>query len=236
MVNKCHGRLQTMLPTPCCLLCGGPASDASQLCTSCLRDLPWTGMACMLCGKTLSFNSICGECLRKAPIFSQTIVPLRYAYPVDFLIQRLKFSRQLDIARTLAQLLAGAVGRQALPQCIVPVPMHEGRLRQRGFNQATEIARHLGSKFGIPLDQAICHRVAPTPPQSSLTARARRRNVRGAFVVKRMPAGVNHVAIVDDVVTTGATVEEVAKILRKAGVGRIEVWACARTESRGSRR
>jgi len=159
---------------------------------------------------------------------------LRYAYPVNHLIQRLKFAQQLEIARTLAGLLAEAIDERGRPECLVPVPMHRARLRARGFNQATEIARRLGAHTGIPVEHDICVRVAPTVPQSTLPARARRRNVRGVFEVRRLPLGVHHVAIVDDVVTTGATVREMAGVLRKAGVGKVEVWACARTDARGS--
>lgn len=236
MVNKYYEWLRSLLPPPRCLLCEDVAPDAAQLCRRCLADLPWIGSACKICSKPLSIESICGECLQKSPVYSRAFVPLRYAYPVDHLIQRLKFSEQLAIAGTLSAVLAGAVGRDVLPQLLVPVPMHKHKLRERGFNQATEIARHLSDRTGVPLNQTMCLRLTSTPPQSSLKARARRRNVRGVFGISHMPRGTHHVAIVDDVVTTGATVEEMARVLRKAGVSRIDVWACARTETKGWRR
>lgn len=150
------------------------------------------------------------------------------------MVQSLKFSGRLELARSLAALLGEVLDPQSLPQCLVPVPLHRRRLRARGFNQAAEIARHLARRTGVPLAQSLCFRCRPSVAQSSLPARARRRNVRGAFAAGNVPAGLHHVAIVDDVVTTGATVLEVARTLRRAGIEEIEVWACARTVQAGS--
>jgi ComF family protein len=111
---------------------------------------------------------------------------------------------------------------------LVPVPLHPGRLAERGYNQALEIARVLGGGLDLPLDSRCCHRVAATPPQAGLDEVARRRNIRGAFAV-HSPLPWSRVAIVDDVVTTGSTVSELARVLRRAGVREIEVWAAART-------
>ena len=229
MVNNFRSWSQILQTKPRCLLCGGIASASTQLCARCEEDLPWITHACLICSKPLPMEAICGECQKKTPIYMRSRIALRYAYPIDQMIQRLKFSQQLDIACALASLLATVLDPSSLPQCLIPVPMHRHRLRERGFNQATEIARHLSRRTGIALAQDLCRRARATPAQSGLAARTRRRNVRGAFEADTATAGLRHVAIVDDVVTTGATVSEVAKALRKAGIEEIEVWACART-------
>lgn len=234
MVNRRRYWIQVVGPTPQCLLCDAEGSPGSQLCRPCLTDLPWIGHACQTCAKPIESGDICGECQRTAFNFSKAFIPLRYAFPVDRMVQSLKFSGRLELARSLAALLGEVLDPQSLPQCLVPVPLHRRRLRARGFNQAAEIARHLARRTGVPLAQSLCFRCRPSVAQSSLPARARRRNVRGAFAAGNVPAGLHHVAIVDDVVTTGATVLEVARTLRRAGIEEIEVWACARTVQAGS--
>jgi ComF family protein len=148
----------------------------------------------------------------------------------------LKFHRRLEAAPLLGALLAGAVMRsgEPLPELIVPVPMSHARLRQRGYNQALELARPVSRQLGIPLDWQSCRRARHTPAQTSLKARERRKNMRGAFVVQRgLPS---HVAILDDVITTGATATELALALKRSGVARVEVWACARAGEGGESR
>ncbi|MGC9457033.1 MAG: ComF family protein [Halothiobacillaceae bacterium] len=157
-------------------------------------------------------------------------MPLRYEGLVRLLVQRLKFSGDLAAARPLVESLQAAVasGRddQPLPDALLPVPLHPRRLAERGFNQAERLARPLSKQLGVPLSLNSLRRGVATAAQSQLDARARRRNVRGAFAVcGPVP---DHVAIVDDVVTTGSTVSEIARILRRAGCKRIEVWAAAR--------
>lgn len=202
---------------------------------ACRHDLPWIRTGCKLCGKPLPIDSICGECQQKAPIYAQSRIAFGYAYPVNLLIQRLKFSHRLDIASSLAALLAAVLDDTSWPEYLVPVPMHRSRLRERGYNQAGEIARCLSRLLGIPLAQDCCRRIRHTAAQSGLPAQRRRGNVRGAFRIGEMPTALHHVAIVDDVVTTGATVSELARTLRGAGVEKIEVWACARTGRSGGR-
>lgn len=153
----------------------------------------------------------------------------RYAWPADHLIQKLKFNAQLHLARLLGEHLAEHVARHVTqpPQVILPVPLHRTRLRARGFNQALELARPIARRLGIALDYRSGARVRATAAQSLLPAAQRRRNIKGAFQVTQ-PLAARHVAIVDDVMTTGHTVEEFASTLRKAGVEKIEVWVLAR--------
>ena len=151
-----------------------------------------------------------------------------YAPPQDYLLQQLKFHRKLELVPLMADFLVESIRQRdgELPQLLLPVPMHRRRLRQRGYNQALELARELSRRLDIPVDWRRCRRQRHTVAQTSLQGRERRTNLRGAFVVSG--ALPSHVAIVDDVVTTGATVQEFARTLHRAGVDIVEVWACAR--------
>lgn len=215
-----------------CVLCDAPAS--SDFCSGCLADLPALGRCCALCALPLIHESpenlICGACQRRPPPVQRSIAPCIYAPPLDRLIQQFKFHRRLDLVRPLARLMIERLkgdGR-AIPQLLVPVPLHPQRLRQRGFNQARELARRIGRELDIPLAAPeLCRRSRATATQADLPARQRRRNMRGAFALSG-PVPATHVAIIDDVMTTGHTVTEFARTLRRAGVENIEVWVCAR--------
>jgi ComF family protein len=161
----------------------------------------------------------------------RVFAPYLYRYPVNRLIRRLKFSGERVYGRLLGQLLAGALAGQAagLPKAIVPMPLHASRFRQRGFNQAHDIARYVACSLGLPLVASVLQRVHATREQSGLTLAERRVNVRGAFAAVGEPP-VTHVALVDDVFTTGCTAAEAASALRRAGVERVEVWAVARAD------
>jgi ComF family protein len=173
--------------------------------------------------------TLCGQCLQDPPSYDSAVSLFRYAYPADHLILRLKFQAQLHLARALGELLARHLKRemQTMPEIIIPVPLHRARLRERGFNQALEIARPIARSLSIPVDYKSCERVRKTSAQSLLPAAERRKNIKGAFRVTRLIAA-RHVAILDDVMTTGHTVQELAATLRKAGVERIDVWVVAR--------
>jgi ComF family protein len=172
----------------------------------------------------------CPTCQRHPPAFDRVIAPFRYAPPLDYLVQRLKFHQDLALARLLGQLLAahlaGLPGPR--PDVILPVPLHRRRLAERGFNQALEIGRPLHDALGIPLAPRLAQRVRHTEAQSRLPAGQRQRNLRGAYVLGDRPLP-GHIAILDDVLTTGTTVNELARLLKGAGVARVEVWVLART-------
>lgn len=221
-----------------CILCAGPAT-ARDLCAACAADLPWTGSACATCARPIPHGRRCGPCLRRAPPQDATLAPLRYAFPVDRLILALKFAGRLPCGRVLGEVLAehvvesrceNAATPTPWPDFIVPVPLHPQRLRERGFNQAAEIARPVSKALRIPLRTRWCTRVRATPPQSGLEGKARRRNVRGAFAADARVAGL-HVAVVDDVYTTGGTIAAVATALRRAGAVRVDAWCVARAGS-----
>lgn len=159
-----------------------------------------------------------------------TWTPFRYQNPMGRLIQAFKFGHRLDVGRVLGSLMVQARSSSVAlerPQLLIPVPLHAQRLRERGYNQALELARPLGRTLGIPVDAYSCVRTRATQVQSLLPQNQRAKNVKGAFALRK-PLTVRHVAIIDDVMTTGATVTEMARVLTASGVGRVEVWACAR--------
>ena len=217
-----------------CALCGDPGTDGLDLCAPCRHDLPLQLHTCPRCGVALSSPStpdtFCGTCQLHPPPYDRVLAPFRYDTPLDHLIHRLKYSGRLEQARLLGDLLAHWLEQHldAFPDRVIPVPLHPTRLRQRGFNQAVELARRVCKRLELPLDTQSCRRQRATPPQSEMAdARERARNIKGAFAVRGEVRG--SVVIVDDVMTTGSTVGELAKCLRAAGAARIEVWAVART-------
>jgi ComF family protein len=158
-----------------------------------------------------------------------TITALRYVFPVDQLVLALKFAGRLPPGRLLGELLAESVAVACTkhPDVLVPVPLHPARLRERGFNQAMEIARPVSHALGVPVSTRACRRIRATAPQSDLKGKARRRNVRGAFIADEHVAGL-HVAVIDDVYTTGSTIAAVTAALRSAGAARVDAWCVAR--------
>ena len=217
-----------------CLMCG-LASGESNLCAPCRDDLPRSGPACRRCALPLEGENegVCGACLQRAPPWDCALAALDYTFPVDVLVQRFKFNRNMACGEALAGELGQAIGLSlsgsAVPDCIAPVPLHRLRQAVRTFNQSELLARHLGRRLGIPVDHRLLCRVRKTQAQSGLDARSRRRNTRGAFHCRYNRAqGLRHVALVDDVMTTGATVEACARELRRAGIGEISVWVVAR--------
>lgn len=213
-----------------CVLCGGRADGRLACCDACRADLPWNLSACDRCATPLPAGvETCGRCLRSPPPFDAALCAFHYRFPVNRLLVKLKFHARLGYARTLGGLLADYIERRngRIPQAIMPVPLHRMRARRRGFNQATEIARAVGARLRLPVVTDVCERRQDTAAQSSLSAGARRRNVAGAFAV-RAPLPVRHWAIVDDVVTTGATAGELARALRAAGAASVILWSPAR--------
>lgn len=203
-----------------------------DLCADCFADLPRNTHYCYRCGENfavaVSAPQLCGRCLAKAPHFDETHAPFLYQGNMRYLIAQLKFSHQYKNARLLATLMARHIVQCAeLPDCIVPVPLHLNRYRQRGFNQSIELARHLSKLLELPVDFKSCVRSRDTAHQTSLPAKQRRKNMRLAFNIEKK-LHFQHVAIVDDVMTTGATASELALVLKQSGVDRVDVWVCAR--------
>ncbi len=170
---------------------------------------------------------MCGRCLGHRPAFDATVAALLYRFPADVLVQRLKYGCELACASVLGEILAETVAPLPRPDLLVPMPLHPDRLRARGFNQAVELARPVARRLGVALAVAACRRVRDTPAQAGLDLSARRRNVRRAFACHADLAG-RRVAIVDDVLTSGATVDALAAALRKAGAAEVWAWVAAR--------
>lgn len=226
------GRNNPILNT--CPLCMEPSTEL--ICISCKAMLPAINNQCFQCGlplhkvDTTDHALRCGQCLKSPPAFDLCVSPFHYALPINQFITQLKFRHQLHYARILADLLIEKIDQHSenLPECIIPVPLHSNRLRQRGFNQAIEIARSIAKRYDIELDTHSCSRIVSTAPQMEQNKSARQTNIRNAFKVS---ADFNYkdVAIVDDVMTTGHTLNEISRALRKQGTKRIQVWAVARS-------
>lgn len=216
---------------PTCQVCGLECGPALDCCGPCRERLPRIGATCARCALPLPRPAqACGACIRKSPAFVRAFAGFAYENPVAGMVQRFKFHRDLAAGRALAGLLARELARQQAPRpdLMVPVPLNWRRRWRRGFNQAERLCRDLSEHFsGLPWYPAL-KRLRPTAAQSDLPAARRASNVRGAFRLHHLPAGCRHVALVDDVMTTGATLNECARILTRAGVDRVDVWIIAR--------
>jgi ComF family protein len=223
-----------------CLLCDEAADGALAICTSCEAELPWLGGHCQVCALPLpSHGLVCGACLKKPPSFSKVEVPWRYAFPIDSLITRFKHQARWPLGRLLGELLSQHLLHafdEGLPRpdLLLPVPLAGRRQRQRGFNQAAMLGQWLSPRLQVPLQAHWLQRIIDTPAQQQLNAATRKRNLRKAFALApgSVVSGL-HVALVDDVLTTGATAESLARLLNKAGAARIDVYCLARTPKPG---
>jgi len=213
-----------------CLLCAAPARTAN-LCASCRTDLPQLPPSrCPVCAEPTPVGEICGACLARPPKFDRVLAPLVYAYPLDRLIQSLKYNANLPVAPLLADWMLPGIADEPLPDVVVPMPLSTERLRERGYNQALEIARPIAKRIGVPIDVDACVRVRHTEAQSALPFARRAENIKGAFVCMTDFTG-RSVAVVDDVLTTGATLNELARVLKHCGAVRVTGWTAARTLS-----
>ena len=218
--------LARLLPMQPCLLCGAFSRHGSW-CLACASALPYlVAPHCPLCALPTPNGEICGRCLKHPPKFDRTVAAFSYAFPLDRLVQALKYNGRLLLADALARELAQRIVAQ--PDCIIAMPLHPARLAERGFNQSAELAKRLAARTGKPLLLHACRRVRDTPSQASLSEDERHRNVRRAFECLADLSG-KHIALVDDVMTSGASLNELAATLRRAGAREISVWVAART-------
>lgn len=227
--NRWLSHLQQWLLPWRCLLCGDVGANGMDLCADCAAELPCNTHCCQRCALPLPISAhLCGRCQRKAPPWDTAWAPFRYAWPLDRLETRFKFSRDLAAGRVLATAWQREPHPADLPQLIVPVPLHRRRLRERGYNQALELAQPLARALHIPCRHDLLQRVRHTDAQTGLDAVERRRNLRHAFALRGNVPLPSHAVVLDDVFTTGATLAECARILKRAGVARVDVWALAR--------
>jgi ComF family protein len=218
-----------------CILCSHPSQRHQDLCEPCYQTLPLLKQGCICCAIPLP-DSIaglrCGQCLQKTPPFDVTHALYSYELPMTKLILELKFNQALAHAKILGEHLAHAILQswyqtKPLPKIIIPMPLHASRLKERGFNQALEIARPIAQALKLPLNTTHCQRNKSTTPQAMLSATQRQKNVKGAFTVTGNFIG-QHIAVIDDVITTGNTITEFCKALKQHGAKQIDVWCCSR--------
>jgi len=232
MVYKWLNNIQNWLLPNVCTLCGQAGQEHLALCVDCHKDLKFIGNSCLQCSLPIEDTDtsiVCGQCLQQSPAYDRALCLFTYEAPTKQLIQALKFHKKLGHARLLGTLLGTAIKQQSdkLPDCILPVPLSRKRLRERGFNQSLELARPVSRALNIPIQHRLLERVRDTPPQSQLKLKERHKNIRLAFQAGQHTIP-DHVAIIDDVMTSGSTCHEVAQTLKQAGAKRVDVWCVAR--------
>lgn len=225
ILNRCLSFTQ-LFHSKYCVLC--QVANQQDICAACLQELPRLSQAhCLSCLLPMTSSQVCGACLNKPPAWNHAKAALRYTYPIDALIKALKYRSDLPLAPILADLLLSELQKEDLPDYVIPVPLHPDRLRDRGFNQTLEISRYLCKKTGCQLLPAACARTRNTPSQTDIPWKKRKRNVRNAFICNQNFFG-KRVAIVDDVMTSGATLNELAKVILHHGAISVNAWVIAR--------
>ncbi len=208
-----------------CLLCAGE-SDAGLLCQACRDDLPrLQGPSCPRCASPTT-GEVCGRCLKKSPHFDATLAAFRYEFPLDKLMLAFKYGHRLALADFFGDELA-TLARGLAADLIVPLPLHRQRLRERGFNQALELARPVGTALALPIAASVCLRTRDTPAQAGLPLRRRIKNMRSAFHCTADLSG-QRIVLVDDVMTTGASLNECARTLKMHGAAAVTLLVVAR--------
>lgn len=235
LANFTQRCVNILLPS-CCYLCGTPTCHSLNLCSLCLSVMPWLKHCCSYCANPMPAMDndgirICGQCLKQPPLFEKTSCLFLYEKPASILITQLKFQHRLLLANSLGNLLKNKLNpmlQNNQPDLLIPVPLHPMRLRQRGFNQALEIARPVSHFYNIPIDKTSLIRTRSTLAQSEIPAKQRYSNVKNAFQCNRKLKNL-HVLLIDDVITTGNTIHECCKALKNAEALKIDVCAVART-------
>ncbi len=216
-----------------CELCGKRDVLNECICQECLIDLPLMDLSCVSCGRELLHrDERCGKCLASPFLAQRVLTAFKYQYPLDVLVKLFKYKQQTRLIYPLARILAHrirAASNAELPVVLIPVPLHHKRLYQRGFNQSQQICSALSGILGVGVDNGLVSRTRNTLPMVELEIDQRRTNIAGAFRWKKA-CDYKSVAIVDDVITSGSTMNEVAMLFRNAGVKHIEFWALARAE------
>lgn len=221
---------QWILPYTC-IICGKPSKIKRDLCYACQQDLPWNKHACKQCGLALEQAAIkCGQCLQRSPSFNQTLALFRYEDPIDKFIVQLKFYHKFLYIKLLSELMIECLQTMQwdfIPELIIPMPLHKQRLRERGYNQALELAKPLSKSLHIPIDIENCQRIKATLAQTSLPFEERKRNVKNAFDINQS-FKAKSVMLIDDVITSGETCQSFSLALKQAGVEKIMLCCVAR--------
>ena len=223
--------IEVLLPYTC-ILCNSLSDQRIDLCSYYFNNLPFYPTSCIKCGKPITkIASQCGQCLKSPPQFNNTHILFQYKPPITKLLKRLKFNQNLTNAKVLGELLAKYVAIKyanlKFPNVLLPIPLHPKRIKQRGFNQTIELARPIAKLLKIPIEYKFCHRVRETLPQTMLPAHARRKNLQNAFYINANLTGM-HIAVIEDVITTGSTIKSFCQALKQAGAHKIDIWCIAR--------
>lgn len=226
--NFASALLNNLAPPASCLLCGADSAHQA-LCDGCTTTLPWLPtLHCPICALPTQDGGLCGSCLKTPPAFDCTHASFLYTAALTQMIPAAKFGTRWSLLPVLAKLMLPKLANRSRPELMIPLPLHPGRLRERGFNQALEIAQPLSVALNIPLGNTQLQRIKDTEHQARLTEKARHSNMRRAFVALEDLEG-RHIAVVDDVMTTGASLDAAARALKDAGASKVEAWVLART-------
>lgn len=225
-----------------CLVCDESSGTADPVCSACETELPWLMEHCEVCALPLPATGlVCGQCLKQPAAFKQVVAPWTYSFPIDSLISRFKHQARWPLGHLLAHLLGQFLQHRyedaalARPDSLLPVPLARKRLRERGFNQAAMLARWLSEDLNIPWDEHLLSRPRETVAQQDLDARTRKRNLHQAFALADgAQVKGRHLALIDDVLTTGATASSLARLLMDAGARQVDVYCLARTPKPGT--
>lgn len=226
-------------PSYCCYFCLQRTPQNQLICDGCYEDLPWLYHHCSVCAEPLpkeSHGLQCAHCLKKTPKFDLTLAALKYEFPLTRPISQIKTKADQQVLSLMTDLFTSRFEGDivdAPPEVLIPIPLHYRRALSRGHNQSYEWSLRLSKKLSIPVNNTLCKRQLNTPHQQGLTAKQRRRNLKKAFTVRTSEKLPLHVAIIDDVMTTGTTMDALATELKKAGVKRVDVWCIARTPHQG---
>lgn len=228
MSNFIKNILNNFSPPASCILCGDNSWHAA-FCPACTRSLPWLPAAhCPRCAIPTLDGGLCGQCLKAPPAFDQTHATFLYTDALAQLIPAAKFGTRWSLLPALTQLMLPALTTVDRPDLLVPLPLHPQRLQERGYNQAQEIAKPLAQALCLPLENQLLQRIKDTEHQARLSEKARHLNVRRAFATQTDLTG-KHIALIDDVMTTGASLDAAAQALKRAGAARVDCWILART-------
>jgi len=234
LIYNCIEKLQSVLFSPTCILCGQLTHTTASLCPECTTELPYNKQCCSCCSIPLDQKTqkklLCGACQKQPLSYQYSQIPLIYKKPINRFIQNFKFNNDFVTGKILCDIFESRLPNvsKIKPQALVPVPLHPSRIRLRGYNQALWLANRLSKFTGIKVDNNLIKRIKKTSPQQELKSKQRRTNLKDAFQLNKT-IHYKSIAIIDDVVTTGTTVSEIAKLFKKEGVAQIEVWALART-------
>lgn len=248
MVNNCINFIQNLLFQPSCLLCGNVTHTTRSICQACADNLPANDFHCRICSASFGIDNTnmssgpvcptsltCPTCQKRPPSYSSSFVPYLYKDRMCDLVQQFKFHHNLTAGKALCQLFVDKLTScKELPDVLIPVPLHPYRMRQRGFNQSGWLATEIAKSTGISVDHSAIRRRQNTEAQHRISRQKRMQNLRKAFSSTR-PVDEKHIAIIDDVMTTGATAEAISKVIKQSSDTRIDIWAIARTPDKQSK-